>query len=165
MFTWVPGRSAERGLVEGGRIGADAPAMEADAALRAVVRRETGEGHREMPVRMAKASGIDTPTAEDPIRLDRAREGKRLSNTERESPTDPAARIAEPKGGRTHPARKPEHAVDLGAGAAAAAEMHPADRGDTATLPGTLESAARHLAAAEASPGAEAPTESVAGKG
>jgi hypothetical protein len=134
-------------------------------ALRAIVRRDTGEGYREMLVRMAEASGIETPTAEDLVRLDRRRKGKTLSNAEWESPADPDARIAKLKDGRTHLAHKPEHAVDLDTGAVVAAEMQPADRGDTATLPGTLDSAARHLAAVEAAPGAEAPAELVADKG
>src|SRR3712207_831087 len=153
VFTWVLGRLAERGLIKGERIGVDASTMEANAAMRAIVRRETGEGYREMLTRMAQASGIETPTAEDLIRLDRARKGKRLSNTEWESPADPEARIAKLKDGRTHLAYKPEHALDLDTGAVVAAEMHLADRGDTATLPDTLESATRHLAAVEAAPG------------
>ena len=73
VFTWVLQRLAEHGLVKGERIGVDASTMEANAALRAIVRRDTGEGHREMLTRMAKASGIETPTAEDLIRLDRRR--------------------------------------------------------------------------------------------
>ena len=165
VFTWVLQRLAERGLVKGERIGIDASTMEANAALRAIVRRDTGEGYREMLTRMTQASGIETPTAEDLIRLDRRRKGKTLSNTEWESPADPDARIAKLKDGRTHLAYKPEHAVDLDTGAVVAAEMHPADRGDTATLPGTLESAARHLAAVEVAPSAEAPAELVADKG
>src|ERR671921_2065194 len=165
VFTWVLQRLAERGLIKGERIGVDASTMEANAALRAIVRRDTGEGYREMLTRMAEASGIETPTAADLARLDRARKGKKLSNTEWGSPTDPEARIAKLKDGRTRLAHKPEHAVDLDTGAVVAAEMRPADRGDTATLPGTLESAARHLAAADAAPTAEAPAEMVADKG
>jgi transposase len=165
VFTWVLQRLAERGLVRGERIGVDASTMEANAALRAIVRRDSGEGYREMLTRMAKESGIETPTAEDLIRLDRRRKGRRLSNVEWESPTDPEARIAKLKDGRTHLAYKPEHAVDLDTGAVVAAEMHLADRGDTATLPGTLESAARHLAAAKVAPSAEVPAELVADKG
>ena len=69
------------------------------------------------------------------------------------------------KDGTTHLAYKPEHAVDLDTGAVVAAEMHLADQGDTATLPGTLESAARHLATVEAAPSAETPAELVADKG
>src|SRR3712207_752966 len=89
VFTWVLQRLAERGLVKGERIGVDAPTMEANAALRASVRRDTGEGYRDMLTRTAEASGIETPTAEDLVRLDRARKGKRLSNAEWESPTGP----------------------------------------------------------------------------
>lgn len=134
-------------------------------ALRTIVRRDSGEGYREMLTRMAVESGIETPTAEDLIRLDRARKGKKVSNAEWESPTDPDARIARLKDGRTHLAYKPEHAVDLDTGAVVAAEMHIADQGDTSTLPSTLESAARHLAATAAAPSAGAPAEMVADKG
>src|SRR6188472_4498344 len=165
VFAWVLERLAEHGLVKGERIGVDASTMEANAALRAIVRRADGEGYREMLERRAKESGIATPTAEDLVRLDRKRKGKRLSNAEWVSPTDPEARIAKLKDGRTRLAYKPEHAVDLDTGAIVAAEVHAADRGDTATLPGTLENAARHLAAVEVAPSAEAPAELVADKG
>jgi transposase len=165
VFTWVLQRLAERGLVKGERIGVDASTMEANAALRAIVRRGSGEGYREMLTRMAQESGIETPTADDLIRLDRARKGKKLSNAEWESPADPDARIARLKDGRTRLAHKPEHALDLDTGAVVAAEMHAADRGDTATLPDTLASAARHLGAVEAAPSPEAPAELVADKG
>ena len=165
VFTWVLQRLAEHGLIKGERIGLDASTMEANAALRTIVRRDSGEGYREMLTRMAVESGIETPTAEDLVRLDRKRQGKTLSNADWQSPTDPDARIAKLKDGRTHLAYKPEHAVDLDTGAVVAAEMHLADQGDTATLPGTLESAARQLAAADAAPSVEAPAELVADKG
>ena len=139
--------------------------MEANAALRAIVRREDGEGYRAMLERLAKESGIATPTAEDLVRLDRKRKGKRLSNAEWASPTDPEARIAKLKDGRTHLAYKPEHAVDLDTGAIVAAEVHPADQGDTATLPGTLAAAEANLAAVGAAPTPEDPAELVADKG
>ncbi len=73
--------------------------------------------------------------------------------------------MAKLKDGRTHLAHKPEHAVDFDTGSVVAAEMHPVDRGDTVTLPGTLDSAAAHLAAADGAPSAEAPAELVGGKG
>ena len=117
VFTWVLQRLAEHGLVCGERIGVDGSTMEANAALRTIVRREGGETYREMLRRMAAESGIETPTADDLIRLDRSRTGKKLSNTDWESPTDPDARIARMKDGRTHLAYKPEHAVDLDTGA------------------------------------------------
>jgi transposase len=165
VFTWVLARMAEHGLIKGERIGVDASTMEANAALRTIVRRDSGEGYREMLTRMAKESGIETLTAEDLIRLDRARKGKKLSNANWESPTDPDARIAKMKDGRTHLAYKPEHAMDLDTGAVVAADLHPADQGDTSTMPGTLASAAEHLAAVNAAPTPEAPAELIADKG
>jgi transposase len=165
VFAWVLRRLAEHGLIEGDRIGVDASTMEANAALRAIVRRETGEGYREMLERLARESGIATPTAEDLIRFDRKRKGKRLSNAEWTSASDPEARIAKLKDGRTHLAYKPEHAVDLDTGAIVAAEVHAADEGDTATLPGTLEAAEANLAAVGAAPTPEDPSELVADKG
>src|SRR5437868_1392329 len=165
VFAWVLQRLAEHGLIKGDRIGVDASTMEANAALRAIVRRDSGEGYREMLERLARESGIATPSAEDLIRLDRKREGKRLSNAEWASPTDPEARIAKLKDGRTHLAYKPEHAVDLDTGAVVAAEVHPADQGDTTTMPGTLASAAEHLAAVDAKPTPEAPAALIADKG
>src|SRR4051795_2006424 len=165
VFAWVLRRLAEHGLVKGDRIGVDASTTEANAALRAIVRRETGEGYHEMLERLAGESGIATPTAEDPGRLPRKRKGERLSNAEWASPTDPEARIAKLKDGRTRLADKPEHAVDLDTGAIVAAEVHPADQGDTATLPGTLKAAEANLAAVGAAPTPEAPAELVADKG
>jgi len=115
--------------------------------------------------RMAAESGIETPTADDLTRLDRSRKGKKLSNADWESPTDPDARIARLKDGRTHLAYKPEHAVDLDTGAVVAVEMHQADQGDTTTLPETLASAATHLAEVDAAPTPDDPAELVADKG
>src|ERR671938_607817 len=165
VFAWVLQRLAEHGLIEGDRIGVDASTMEANAALRAIVRRADGETYRAMLERLAAESGIATPTAEDLVRLDRKRKGERLSNAEWTSPTDPEARIAKLKDGRTRLAYKPEHAVDLDTGAIVAAEVHAADEGDTTTLPSTLEAAAANLAAVGAAPSAEDPSELVADKG
>jgi transposase len=165
VFAWVLRRLAEHGLVKGERIGVDASTMEANAALRAIVRRADGATYREMLERLAEESGIATPTAEDLIRLDRKRKGKRLSNAEWASPSDPEARIAKRKDGRTHLADKPEHAADLDTGAIVAAEVHAADEGDTATRPETLATAEANLAAVGAAPAPEDPAELVADKG
>jgi transposase len=165
VFAWVLRRLAEHGLIKGDRIGVDASTMEANAALRAIVRRADGEGYRAMLERLAKESGIATPSAEDLIRLDRKRKGKRLSNAEWASPTDPEARVAKLKDGRTRLAYKPEHAVDPDTGAIVAAEVHAADEGDTATLPDTLGAAEANLAAVGAAPTPEDPAELVADKG
>src|SRR5919107_2853626 len=165
VFGWVLALIARHGLIKGKRIGVDASTMEANAALRAIVRRETGEGYHEMLTRMAQESGITTPTVEDLIRLDRKRKGKRLSNEEWASETDPDARIARMKDGTTHLAYKPEHAVDLDTGAVLAAEMHLADQGDTTTLTGTLDAARRNLTSVGAPPSPDDPAECVADKG
>ena len=95
-----------------------------------------------MLARLAQESGIETPTAEDLARLDRKRKGKKLSNKDWVSKRDPEAKIAKMKDGTTHLADKPEHAVDLDTGAVVAAELHPADEGDTTTLSKTLAAAA-----------------------
>ena len=133
VFDWVLALIAEAGLIKGERIGVDASTMEANAALRNIVRRATSEGYREMLERLAQESGIETPTAEDLARLDRKRKGKKLSNQDWVSKSDPEAKIARMKDGTTHLAYKPEHAVDLDTGAVVAAELHPADEGDTTT--------------------------------
>ena len=165
VFGWVLNLVAERGLVKGERIGVDGSTMEANAALRTIVRRDSGETYREMLTQMARESGIETPTAEDLARLDRKRTGKKLSNADWTSPTDADAKIARMKDGTTHLAYKPEHAVDLDTGVIVAAPIHPADEGDTTTLPGTLEAAARNLAAVGLAPTPEAPCAVVGDKG
>ena len=163
VFGWVLALIARHGLIKGERIGVDASTMEANAALRAIVRRDTGEGYRAMLTRMAQESGIATPTVEDLIRMDRNRKGKRLSNEDWVSETDPDARIARMKDGTTHLAYKPEHAVDLDTGAIGAAEIHAADEGDTTTLSGTL--AVANLDEIGKAPTQDAPAECVADKG
>ena len=124
VFAWVRQRLAEHGLIQGQRIGVDASTIKANAALRSIVRRDSGEGYREMLKRLAMESGIATPTVDDLIRLDRRRKGKRLSNEDWTSPSDPEAKVAKMKDGRTRLAYKPEHAVDLDTGAIVAAAIH-----------------------------------------
>src|SRR4051794_7471027 len=92
---------AEQGLVNGKRIGIDASTMEANAALRTIVRRDDGRTYREMLEQMARESGIETPSADDLVRIDRTRKGKKLSNEEWTSTTDPEAKIAKLRDGRT----------------------------------------------------------------
>src|SRR6187431_2124989 len=150
-------------LVRGKRIGVDASTQEANAALRRLVRRDSGEDYQEMLRRLAQESGIETPSAEDLVRFDRARKGKTLSNADWASPTDPEARICKMKDGTTHLAYKPEHAVDLDTGVIVAAKIHPADQGDTRTLPGTLAQAMLDLVGRAPTP--ETPAEMVADKG
>ncbi len=165
VFDWMLALISEAGLVQGDRLGVDGSTMEANAALRNIVRRDTGEGYREMLRRMAEESGIETPTTEDLIRMDRKRKGKKLSNEDWVSKTDADARIAKMKDGTTHLAYKPEHAVDLDTGAVVAAELHSADEGDTKTLEKTLEAAKENLETVDAAPTPENPAECVTDKG
>ena len=137
VFGWVLGVLADRGLLKGQRIAIDATTLEANAAMRSIVRRDTGESYEEFLRGLAKASGIATPTREDLARLDRKRK-KRTSNQEWKSPADGDARIAKMKDGRTHLAHKAEHAVDLDTGAVVAVTLQGADQGDTTTLDETL---------------------------
>jgi transposase len=165
VFDWVLALIAEAGLVQGDCIGVDASTMEANAALRSLVRRNTGDGYREMLARLAQESGIETPTAEDLARLDRKRKGKKLSNRDWVSKSDPEARIAKMKDGTTHLAYKPEPAVDLDTGAVVAAELQPADEGDTTTIEKTLAAAQERLEAVDLGPTPEAPADCVTDKG
>ncbi len=165
VFDRVLALIAEAGPVKGDRIGVDASTMEANAALRNIVRRDTGEGDREMLEHLARESGIETPTAEDLARLDRKRKGKKLSNQDWVCRSDPEARVARMKDAATHLAYKPEHAVDLDTGAVVAAELHPADEGDTTTFSRTLVAAEANLEAVAAAPTPESPAECVTDKG
>ena len=144
MFTWVLERLGEAGLVKGKTIAIDATTLEANAALRHIVRRDTGESYQDFLTTLAQASGIETPTRADLARLDRKRK-KKGSNKEWTSPSDPDARITKMKDGRTHLAHKAEHAVDLDTGAIVAVTIQGADLGDTTTLPETLAEAVEQL--------------------
>jgi len=152
-------------LVRAKRIGVDASTQAANAALRRLVRRDSGEDYQEMLRRLARESGIETPSAQDLIRFDRARKNKTLSNADWASPIDPEARIARMKDGTTHLAYKPEHAVDLDTGVIVAARIHPADQGDTQTLAATLEQAEAMLDLVGRAPTPETPAEMITDKG
>ena len=145
VFAWVLERLADRGLLQGKRVGIDATTLEASAAMRSIVRRDTGESYEEFLTGLAKASGIKTPAREALARLDRKRK-KRTSNKEWMSPTDSDARITKMKDGRTHLAHKAEHAVDLDTGAIVAVTLQEADKGDTTTLDETLIEAGQAVA-------------------
>jgi transposase len=145
VFGWVLGLLAERGLIVGKRVAIDATTLEANAAMRGIVRRDTGVSYDEFLTDLAKASGIATPTREDLARMDRKRK-KKGSNKEWKSPVDEDARIAKMKDGRTHLAHKAEHAVDLDTGAVIALTLHAADQGDTSTLDETLIEAGMAIA-------------------
>jgi transposase len=153
VFTWILQVLATADLVKGKTIGIDATTLEANAALRSIVRRDSGETYQDFLTRLAQASGIETPTRADLARLDRKRP-KKGRNTEWRHPHDPDARITKMKDGRTHLAHKAEHAVDLETGAVVGVTVQGADHGDTTTIAETLTTAAEELeAVAEATDG------------
>ena len=140
VFLWVLGVLADRGLLKGRTVGVDATTLEANAAMRSIVRRDNGASYDEFLTGLAQQSGIETPTREDLVRVDRKRK-KKGSNQEWVSPSDPDARITKMKDGTTHLAHKAEHAVDMESGAVIAVTLQPADQGDTATIRETLAEA------------------------
>jgi transposase len=144
VFTWVLGVLDVAGLIKGKTIGVDATTLEANAAMRSIVRRDDGRTYQAFLEDLAKASGIETPTREDLARLDRKRK-KKGSNDDWFNPNDPDAKISRMKDGRTHLAHKEGHAVDLDTGAVVAVTLVPASVGDTATIEGTLEAAVKNL--------------------
>ena len=145
VFLWVLGVLSDHGLLKGKTVGVDATTLEANAAMRSIVRRDSGATYEEFLKDLAKQSGIETPSREDLVRMDRGRR-KKTSNEEWESPADPDARVARMKDGTTHLAHKAEPAVDMETGAVIAVTLQAADRGDTATMKETLAETAENLA-------------------
>lgn len=144
VFSWVLGVLLEEGLVSGKTIGIDGTTLEANAALRSIVRRETGESYDEFLASLATASGIATPTRGDLSRLDRKR-SKKGSNDDWQNPHDPDAQITKMKDGRTHLSHKAEHAVDLDSGAVLSVTLQGGAKGDTRSMWQTLAEAERNL--------------------
>jgi transposase len=149
VFTWILQCLSTAGLVKGKIIGIDATTLEANAALRSIVRRDSGESYEEFLTKLAKASGIGTPTRADLARIDRKRK-KKGSNDDWTHPHDPDAKITKMKDGRTHLAHKAEHAIDLETGAIVGVTVQGADEGDTTTIQETLPEAAEQLEAVAA---------------
>jgi IS5 family transposase len=138
VFQFVLSIAALKGLLAGKTVGVDSTTLEANAAMKSIVRKDTGEDWRAYVVRLMREEGViepdHEPTDEEVRRYDKGRKNKRVSNAEWQSSTDPDSRIAKMKDGRTHLAYKAEHVVDLGNELVLAAEIYPANRGDTDTL-------------------------------
>ena len=149
VFTWVQQRLVEAGRLKGKTIAIDATTLEANAAMRSIVRRDTGESYQAFLAGLAKASGIETPTREGLARLDRKRK-KKTSNKDWTNPHDPDAKVTKMKDGRTHLAHKAEHAVDMETGAIVAVTLQGADVGDTTTIIETAIAAAEQVEDAQA---------------
>ena len=145
VFFWMLDLLRDRGGVKGKTVGIDATTLEANAAMRSIVRRDNGESYEEFLKGLARESGIETPTREDLARLDRKRKDK-ASNKDWVNPHDADARITKMKDGRTHLAHKAEHAVDMETGAIVAVTLQEADQGDTTTVMETLIEAGENVA-------------------
>src|SRR5271155_783149 len=167
VFRWVLKRLAAEGLLSGKNLGVDATTLEANAALKSIVRRDNGASYDEHVTALMKTEGLEEPTPAQRQRFDRKRK-KSLSNRDWVNPHDREARITKMKDGRTHLAYKAEHAVDLETGAVVALTVQPADRGDTASMPETLAEAGysvAELAGRAASTDAVGPVERVSEAG
>ena len=154
VFAWVLKLLATEGLLKGKTIGIDGTTLEANAAMRSIVRKDTGDGYDEFLTQLARESRIETPTREDLAKLDRKRKNK-ASNDDWESPSDPDARITKMKDGTTHLAHKAEHAVDMDTQAIVAVTLQPADIGDTTSITETVEAAVANLLDVQNDPATE----------
>jgi len=150
VFQWVLQLAAEKGLLRGKTVAVDATTLEANAAMKTIVRRETGEDWNEYLRRlMREQEGIENPSDEDLRRFDQKREHKRVPNDEWMSPTDPDSRIAKLKDGRTHLAYKAEHVIDLETELVLAASIRHANEGDADTLVDSVMEAQTNLSEAK----------------
>ena len=151
VFVFVLGVLAQKGLLKAESIGVDATTLEANAALRSIVRRDDGSSYREYLEALAKATGIETPTRADLAKIDKKRP-KKGSNDDWKNPHDPDAKITKMKDGRTHLAHKAEHATDMDSGAVLAVTVQDVTHGDPSTLKATLARAALNVQALERDP-------------
>ncbi len=149
VFGKVLSMAHERKLLNGRTVAVDATTLEANAAMKSIVRKDTGEDYRGYLVRLAEEAGLDNPTEEDLRRFDKGRKGKKMSNNDWVSSSDPDSRITKMKDGRTHLAYKAEHVLDLDSELVLAAKIYHGDRGDTDSLQDSLTTAASNLAAVD----------------
>jgi len=149
VFQWVLKLAREKNLLDGKTLGIDSTTLEANAAMKSIVRRDTEEDWQEYVTGLMRAEGVlgedEQPTLEEIIRFDKKRPNKTVSNDDWKSPTDEDARIAKMKDGTTHLAYKAEHAVDLTTEIIVAAEIYPANYSDTLTLEDTVQMAQTNL--------------------
>jgi transposase len=166
VFQFVLHVAEEKGLLKGKTVAVDATTLEANAAMKSIVRRDTGEDWQEYVKRLMLESGEieegDEPSDDEIARFDRKRKDKKVSNQEWRSETDPASRITKMKDGRTHLAYKAEHVIDLDTELMLAAEVYPADQADVDTIGPSVAAAPDHLIQAESDTDIE---EAVADKG
>jgi transposase len=158
VFAFVLRIADAKGLLRGKTVAVDATTLEANAAMKAIHRKDSGDDWKEYLKKLAAEAGMENPTDEELRRFDRQREDKKVSNEEWASPADPDSRIARMKDGTTQLAYKAEHVVDLGSNLVLAAEVYHADQTDSSTLRDSVLSAQINLARA----GSETDIEEVA---
>ena len=137
------------GLLKGQTVAVDATTLEANAAMKSIVRKDTGDDWKAYLKQLAAEAGLENPTDEELRRFDKKRKGKKVSNDDWQSPTDPDSRITKMKDGTTHLAYKAEHVVDLDTDVVLAATVHPGDRADSESLPESLVAAQANLIGAK----------------
>jgi transposase-like protein DUF772/DDE family transposase len=162
VFTRVLAIAQDKGLVKGKTVAIDATTLEANAAMKSIVRLETGEDWKAYVRRLAEEAGLENPSDAELRRFDKARKGKKASNADWRSTSDPDSRITKMKDGRTHLAYKAEHAIDLEGEFILSATIQPGDRGDPDSMPESLITAQANLLLAGSKQGIE---EAVADKG
>lgn len=149
VFAFIVKIAKSKGMVKGKTLAVDTTTLEANAAMKSIVRRDTGKGWSDYVRELAKGEGIEDPTEEDLRRFDRSRRGKKVSNKDWESPSDPDSRIAKMKDGRTHLAYKAQHALDTESEILVAATIHHADTADSEALKDAVVEAEAVLVSAE----------------
>lgn len=149
MFSFVLALAAEKKLLSGTTVAVDSTMLEANAAMKSIERKDTGEDWKEYLRRLAAEAGIENPTDEDLRRFDKKRTDKKVSNDHWQSPSDPDSRIAKMKDGRTHLAYKAEHVVDLKTDLVLAAVVYEANRGDAETLAESVVQAQKNIIEAD----------------
>ena len=166
VFQLVLKMAAEKKLLRGKTVAVDSTTLEANAAMKSIVRRDTGEDWKEYVAGLMREAGLadeeHPPPDEELRRFDKQRKDKRVPNSEWVSPADPDSRIAKMKDGTTHLAYKAEHVVDLDSDLLLAAEVYHADQSDSQTLVDSLIDAQTHLTEAGLQPTIE---EAAADKG
>ena len=138
VFDWVLALLARKGLVRGKTLGIDGTTLEANAAMRNIQRRDSGESYPEFLARLAEEEGVEASNPDELRQFDRKRK-KRTSNKDWVNPHDKDAKVTRMKDGRVRLAHKAEHAVDMETGAIVGCTIQPADRGDTKSLGETLD--------------------------
>jgi IS5 family transposase len=149
MFVFVLKLAIDNKLLAGKTVAVDSTMLEADAAMKSIVRRDTGNDWKKYLRGLAAEAGLEDPTDEELRRFDKSRKDKKVSNDDWVSPNDPDSRIARMKDGTTHAAYKAEHVVDLETDLVLAAVIYEANRGDTETLAESVVQAQLNVIAAD----------------